>query len=512
MSWVEPSATVKLELAGIGNGWTDVTDDLTDEDIVLQYGITTNPPTPGDRCALPGTLTFGLRNGLNNSAGTVGYYSPFSASARAGFGFNIRAQYGLTYGGVTNYYIGKVRGIKVDSDPWASLETHVTAYGWMDDAGRSPAKVALLSMQRSGQAFSALVAAVATPPDRTSIDVGADTYIYAFDNIWSNAKVSAAMADLVRSELGYCGEKRDTISGQTVFFEDRHHRSTIMSLRATLNKTIHDVQVLQTADAILNNFLVTVYPRFADTGATDIVASLVQSSSPTPIAPMTSETFNLNFTAPALRTAFIGAANVVTPLVASTDYLMNTVADGSGFNQTGSFTVTGTVYGSSIAIVVTNTSTTTAAFITKLQVRGDAIYALQAVTGAGSAAAGDTLCTLDMPFQSDPLKAANFAQYLATLYSPAAANLSAITFCANQSDTLMQAARDWDISDKFAVGDIVNGIPTSQTFYTNAITLTLTERNRLDVTLLAVPGDSQKYWLIGVAGASELGSTTFLGI
>jgi hypothetical protein len=47
-----------------------------------------------------------------------------------------------------------------------------------------------------------------------------------------------AMSDLARSEFGYIGQKRDTVVGQTVFFESRHTRPTMNTLRVTFDKTM----------------------------------------------------------------------------------------------------------------------------------------------------------------------------------------------------------------------------------------------------------------------------------
>ena len=47
------SVVMKIELSGVGGGWTDISGDLTDEDIVLDYGIKNNQPQY--RCAGAGT-------------------------------------------------------------------------------------------------------------------------------------------------------------------------------------------------------------------------------------------------------------------------------------------------------------------------------------------------------------------------------------------------------------------------------------------------------------------------
>jgi hypothetical protein len=513
-SWVLPdSVVIRLELNGIGNGWTDVTGDLTDEDITLEYGIQSSRPE--DRCAGSGRLSFGLRNGTNNSGGQVGYYSPYNTFRRVGFGFGIRAQLIIAYAGLSIFWLGRLREIVPQSDPYDDPVTHCAALDWMDEAARQNMHAALQQSQRSDQVFSALIATMPLQPDRTSIDVGSDTYVYAFDNLWNQSKVLGAMSDLARSEFGYIGQRRDLISGQTVFFESRHYRSTLIGVNTTIDKKMTALDIVGSANDILNHVRATVYPRRRDTGATTIVAKL-DAGSISAVLPGQSQTFFLNFTDPVQRDTFIGAANVVTPLAATTDYTMNTAPDGTGVDLTASFSVVVTVFASAMKVVVTNGSAS-AGYITKLQARGDGVYALNAIVGeatnaASIAANGDNVSDIDLPYQSDPTFAANFAQYVARLYGAPLANVRGVTFCANQSVDLMNAAVFGDISQKVALIDTVNGLVAGQAFYINAVRLVISDRNRIDCTWQLAPADTTRYWVLGNAGSTELGLTTILGI
>jgi hypothetical protein len=493
--------------------WTDVTGDLTDEDLLLDYGIHSNRPEY--RCADTGHFSFGLRNGFNNSGATVGYYSPYSAAKRPGFGFGIRTQLAITYSGTTIYWLGRLRTIQPQPDPYGEPVTHCIALDWMDEAATQNMVATLQQNARSDQVFSAAIAIVPFAPLRTTVDVGSDTYVYAFDNIWNQSKVLSALADLALSELGYIGQKRDTIVGQTVFFESRHTRPTINTLRVTLNKVMTGLDINGSSADILNHVRVTVHPRRTDSGATTVVAKL-DASSGSPVFPGQSQTFFLNFTDSVQRDTFIGAKNVVTPLVATTDYMMNTAADGTGGDMTASFTITATVFASSIKIVVTNVGSG-AGYVTKLQARGDGVYALNPIVGEAQqassiASTGNNIADLDLVYQSDPTFAYNAAQYISRIYGVPLANVHAVTFCANQSTTLMSAAVFGEISDEVALIDTVNGLVSSQPFHINAVSLRISERNRIDCTWQLVPADTTRYWLLGTAGASELGSTTVIGL
>jgi hypothetical protein len=96
-SWVLPdSVVIRLELNGIGNGWTDVTGDLTDEDLAR---LRHHSNRPEDRCADTGRLLLRLRNGFNNSGGRSATTRPTRHVEATGFGFGIRTQLAITYSG-----------------------------------------------------------------------------------------------------------------------------------------------------------------------------------------------------------------------------------------------------------------------------------------------------------------------------------------------------------------------------------------------------------------------------
>lgn len=514
-----PAQALVLFLSG---SWTDVSADLTDSNIVLDYGIRSN--LPEDRVAGTGQLTFGLRNGTDNSAHQAGYYSPYNANRRAGFQHGLRCQLVLAYSGQTIYWTGRLRLIDAPGDSYGERVSKCTAYDWLDDASRKNLQISILTTVRGDQAFTALVAIVPSQPLIVQADVGSDTYVYAFDNLYTTNKVYSAFADLARSELGYIGQKRDATLGQTVFFESRHSRPVNSTLLVTLDNTMDGLDIIPDASLIINHMRVTVHPRSNDAGGTTAVAALATSTTAgaVPLLPGESQTFLLNYTAPVaaslIRSSFIGATNIQTPLVSGTDFTMNTKQDGTGDDLSFNFTVVASaIYASSVQLVVTNNDPTRGAFITKLQVRGDGVYALNPVVGdflntASSLVFGDNIDELDMAYQTDPLFAANAARYIATLYGSSVAHVAGVTFCANQSDTLMKAALFGEISNKVALGEAVTGLQTSQQFYINAVKLEITERNRVDCTWQLVPADLVKFWLLGTAGISELGLDTVLGL
>lgn len=74
----------------------------------------------------------------------------------------------------------------------------------------------------------------------------------------------------------------------------------------------------------------------------------------------------------------VPAYSVITP-VATTDYTMNTAADGSGTDKTADCTVTATNFGDTVKFVIANNSGGIV-YVTKLQIRGVALYEQDATT------------------------------------------------------------------------------------------------------------------------------------
>lgn len=515
MPWVTPTTTVEMEFAGVGGGWTDVTDHLTTDPIVMDYGIKSFRPE--HRTAAAGMIMFGLQNAAESPHGILGYYSPHHASKRSGFGFGIRVRVKQVYSGTTRYMMGKLTQIVVEPGKFEGRKVQCVATDWMDEAARTNAPTAFQQNKRSDEVFSAILANVPTQPAATSIQTGQDTYVQALDNISTETRALAAFGDLARSELGYIFTKRDATVGQTLVFESRITRTSGPSLLITLNDSMHQLVIPGDRADVLNIFRVTVHPRVT-AGYTGIVVARLDSAFATSLSPGESVTIFLNYTDPLQRDTLIGAYNHVTP-VATTDYTMNSLQDGTGTDLTASMGVASTYFGSAVKFVVTNNHGSTPGFITKLQLRADGIAALNPVTAekkdtSSITTYGENVAQIDMPYQSNPYMAKAAADFFANVFADPMAAATSVTFCANQSDALMTAAITGDISSLIALIETVSGFDGVQGYFINGVKIEVQEFEEMIVTWWLTPSstaDGANPWLLGTAGRSELGSTTILG-
>ncbi len=509
MAWVSPTHTIEVELAGVGGGWTDISADLTSDPIHVSYGIKSYRPEI--RVAETGVVTFGLRNDATNSGTTLGWYSLFHASRRAGWGLGIRVRLKQVFGADTRYLLGWLDQAVAVPGVYEDAVVYCTVLDYMNELARIDAPTAVQVNKRSDEIFSAVLANLDSQPEHALVDSGADTYVYALDNIASDTKAMSIFADLAKSELGLVFCERDATDGQTLKFEARRARTVLSSVLVTLDNTMSGLTFPGGRQDIMNVFRVKAFPRVIVTG---IVIAKIEGAMAQAFAPGESRTIFLDYTDPTQRDTKIGGINQVNP-VATTDYAMNTAADGSGTNLTASFTVTASFFSSAVMLVLTNTHATASGFVTTLQCRGDGIYALNPVTAEASNAAsvaayGANVTLVEMLYQSNPMVTSDAALYLSSVYANPMANVGQVRFVANQSAALLTAAITGGISSRIALAETMSGLTAVLEYFINGVEFEITETEVVTVTWWLAPASTVVYWLLGTAGASELGASTRL--
>jgi hypothetical protein len=497
-----------------GAEWVDVSADVrTTEPIVCEYGIQGSDPT--DRVASTGKLSFALDNSEYNSASTRGYYSPLHASKRGGFDFNKRVRYRLTSGANVSYkFLGRLADILPTPGVYDDRVAHCVALDLMDDYARLdlPDLAAQLN-KRSDELVTAILDGLSLDdqPTARAIETGLETYEIALDGgaTGTRPKVREVLNQICLSEFGYCYVKGDTTQGGTFTFESRHHRAANPTVEITLTDALFDragIVVPGKRDEIYSTVQVFVRPTRVDAAATTVLYSLQTTT--TLVQPgATLDTLFGPYRDPANNDQIGGTAQV-TP-VATTDYTMNTASDGSGVDLTANFTVTASYTGVGVRWTIVNNGTV-AGYVTKLQLRGKGIYRYDAlIEVAVEGTYGQRVLTLDMPFQNNTNVAGDVGSYLSQILSSPFAHVPSVRFLANKSDALMAAAILREPGDRIALSETVSGVDAE--FTINRVRLELQPGGLLWCTWGLEPASSQRFWLLGVAGASELGNTTVLG-
>ena len=200
----------------------------------------------------------------------------------------------------------------------------------------------------------------------------------------------------------------------------------------------------------------------------------------------------------------VPAENVTTP-VATTDYLVNTAADGSGTNLTASCTVTAVKYGSNFKLTLTNNSAFLG-YITLLKVRGDALTS-QGTTLIREDAASQALyekrdVTFDFPMLQVVSQATDYADFLVgALASP------------NPFPRVYVEARPsiqfLDVLDKIELTLATKGITTARSFDIGGLEMQWLSTNGQAVrtTWYLEPALDDIYWIF----TASLGVSTRFG-
>ena len=498
------------ETTYVGSSWTTITDVVISSGLNLSYGIVGNGPT--DRVASTGTMTFALDNSASNSAGLLGYYSPNNANLRTGFELGIGVRLAITYGGVTYY---KWRGFLTSIEPEGGIKrdrlTQCVAVDYMDDAASALlSQVAIQINKRSDQVFTAVYDELARPAPSTSIGTGQSTFAYALDNVQDETTtVLSAFQTIAESEVGYIYVKGNITDGATLVFEGRNVRQAAAS-SATINNDMLEMTASRSIKELLNRINVTIYPREVDASATTVLYTL--SNPNTTVLAGGTITIDAAYTDPNEKISRVGGTEMVIP-VATTDYTMNTLADGSGTNLTASFTVTPVFGANSAKLTIVNNHATSTGFITLLRLRGKGIYTYDPTISTSQDIDSQYLYGINtlsytMLYEDTLTVGQEAADYLKSIYKSPLTYLKDITFEANNSSTFMVYALAREISDRITIAETVTGLNTD--YFINSITLEIGANNQIQATWGLAPGIGSM-WLLGTVGLSEVGSTTFLG-
>jgi len=196
----------------------------------------------------------------------------------------------------------------------------------------------------------------------------------------------------------------------------------------------------------------------------------------------------------------------------NTDYTMNAASDGGGADLTGTFTVTACYGGNAVRYEIINDGD--AGYITLLQARGIAVAVREpSISERNDTSSvetyGESVLTLNMPYQEDMLVADDTATDLLATWKDPVTLGKKVSFYGNHSDTLMKYGLWCEPGDKVFIEEEVTGL--GKNYFINGVEISIDKDYRVKFTwYLAVPEIAQA-WLLGVAGDSELGETTFLG-
>lgn len=509
----------------VGGTLQDISSDTRSfNNIEIAYGIGGTGPL--DRIAGAGTCTFALNNMSSNSHSQEGAYSPGHTGAISGWDIGVEILVTITYGGTTYY---KFSGTLVDIQPDAGKMRQgvvCTAVDWMDEAARAKIKnIPIQTDKRADELITTIVEdAVKNQPKATSFAEGQSTFATALDNL-SDAQtaVLSALQDCVISELGYLYIKGDTTQGGTLTFEDRHARPKKGAASATFDNTMGALSVMRGREDIINRVYVVVHPRTTDPSAS-VLYDLTTTGEQPSIPAGNTITINCPFKESTISAYRVAASSLITP-VSGTDWIANTVADGSGTVITSDVAVTITNEAANSAeLTIVNNHASSTAYLTTLQLRGIAVRdvsetVLSAVDIASSFNFGEIDSRVDMKYESNAGEFGNeIAKWILNIYKDPRYVVKEFALISNKNDYLMTHSLAREPGDKITFSENLTGIEATGAsgaeigYFINGVRMSINvPSGMIHTSWVLAPATAQAAWVLNQVGASEMGITTNLG-
>jgi len=224
-----------------------------------------------------------------------------------------------------------------------------------------------------------------------------------------------------------------------------------------IEDTMTDLDV-EYGDNLINSMQFTAYPKEVDAAATTILFTLRH---PLLLASGETQILTARYTDPSGGGRRVNGMSMVTP-VATTDYLFNTLENGTGSNITADLTVIATYGSESVTYSITN-GNAAQGYVTFLQARGKGIYSYNPISYK---AENDASCNehgvvsrnINQVYQVTLAHATIKAESIVMREKQPRTVLDTVYFVANSSNKLMNAFLNIDIGDVVKIKESQTGI------------------------------------------------------
>jgi hypothetical protein len=467
----QQTATITLSVFVIDE-WVNISTYLIAGSIQAEWGMYSGEAL--DRIAQTGQLGFQLNNADMR-------FSPANDAGMSGFKKGAKVKLEFVYDSVTHRrFYGTVDDIEIQAGRYRDRRVGVSVLDWMESAATQPIiNPGILTDKTGEEIITEVVALSPIPPLATSYDTGINTFPTVFDTVTSKTKAYEEFGKVAFSEMGYLYLRKDRDNGETLTFEGNHFRNGLRTLTEVpklvadsgfLLKEDGDALLKEDGDNLLldetqmisfenthvnaevsygdqlNNYLtVNAYPRKIDS-APQILFRLNE-----PVVIGSGKTVIIKGTyADPSGGLPISGQDMIDPVI-TTDYLLNTLSDGSGSNISSDAVIV-TDYGTDgFTHRVTNNNINNG-YITLFNIRGYGIYLYNPISHVSK----DDVSieefttkteTLNQKYQSTLTNGSIEADKIIDLEKNPRTTLNKISMCANTSPELMQAFLYFDVGD-----------------------------------------------------------------
>lgn len=486
----------------INGKWTDLTPDVMDEPTPkFSRGIQNNGVN--DLVADPGALTFSLKNGANNSAGLIGYYSPGHANCLSGWSPALTVRLTFAYGSWRRVkWLGYIEpdGISVTPHTLGERRVDVSCVDYMGLLSRY--KISLMTLQADQYMSGAIDTLLATiyhqPDSKVYADTG-DLMSVVFDTSTVNSTVLGELQKIAVSELQYIAVRgggngetlrtsppTDSVANLPVATTDG-----ILSFAGDHILSFAGNHILQNATTvypitdddtmtgtsipyggnITNHITAVTYPRKPDAAATTVLWTLDKA---TLIAAGTKLTMRGSYNDPATGVA-INGTDFTNPLVSGVDYKANANANGTGADRTSQLSVTASFGAAEVELVLYNTGGTslyvgggTAGAFLQVIGRGIHIDDVTRVVISDATSVrlyGEKPITIDMKYQDEPDLAVEgpfvtptILQKILIVNKDPQYTFDKVALCANRNERNMIMFMFYEPRDVLNISDTMTGV------------------------------------------------------
>jgi hypothetical protein len=441
---------------------TDITADVIQNSVDWTKGIPGKGPQ--DRIATTGSLNLSVKNGLNNSTGLLGAYSPDNTNCRLGWTIGAGLQLIETDGTTSKYTYWRISEIEPEMGLYGSRKVNVRAVDFIDQLSSQQIDSLAVQINKMGDFIIGYVLnSMAITPMARSIGTSTYTFPAALDATEKDESSTpySVVNKVVMSDMGMFYSPADTTYGELVKYES-YGAWTGKSTSGTFTDNMQGLKVVRNAEKVYNDVRMTVYPRRIDT--TD--GTLCQLDYEMTMA--AAATANLNLRYIDQNSAVRVAAYNTQTQVAGTDYKFSSVSGNGGSNLNASLGITlDLTSGNTLNAIVSNNGTVTG-YLNLFQLRGKAIKTytqIESIASDNSSIAqfGRKTLRYSMPYQSDPIAAQSFANIFLASYKQPSTDVDGLKYITSTSD-LESKAMTLNVGDKITLNETVTGL-TSKNFY-----------------------------------------------
>jgi hypothetical protein len=360
-------------------------------------------------------------------------------------------------------------------------------------------------------------------PGHSELDFSTYLYDHNVTNFETGITVFEYLGDVEDRGDGISaqGYVRDVIGGEAggrfwfdarsnkFIFHNRDHDPLNDTIAATYNESHFDSVTPKFGEDIVNDLTLTYTSR--DVGAVGSVLWSLKSI-PFLLKNNNKRLFNARYFDATNEQTHVGARTTIPP-VAGTDYTANLASDGSGTSYSDKITVSVEASGNSAKIAVFNNSGFDL-YILSLQLRGTPITYIeeryQTVDGASIAANELYPKVIDVRALDNTSLAEQFGDYTVAKFKDPIFRYETVTFNSLNGATMMDASVNRLISDKITITDASTNHDRDYIIVGERHTLTISGDHPRDVTWILKPAEREAFWVLEVAGKSELDLTTRL--